>query len=77
VAENSSQRTREVAGLLSHFLDIDVNDRKEPLLVGKDGSGFIEHWFADLPGGKVLWTVYHTADAQEIGPRIRILRVKR
>ena len=77
VAENSSQFTKEVAGLLSLFLGIEILGREEPLLVGRDGTGFIEHWFSDLPGGKVLWTIYHSVDAQEIGPRIRILRMKR
>ncbi|MFX1368137.1 MAG: hypothetical protein ACFFAY_06050 [Promethearchaeota archaeon] len=77
MAENSSQRTRSIAAFIAGLLDIEVHDREAPVPVGKDGAGFMEYWFTDLPGGKVLWTIYHTVDAQEIGPRIRILQMKR
>lgn len=77
VAENSSQRTRNIAAFIAGLLDMEVHDREAPVPVGKNGAGFMEYWFTDLPSGKVLWTIYHTVDAQEIGPRIRILQMKR
>jgi hypothetical protein len=77
VAEGSSSLTWEVARLIAELFDMEVVERQEPLS-GDDGdTGFVEYWFADLPGEKVLWTHYHTHNGLEIGPRMKIFQIKR
>ncbi|MFW9799103.1 MAG: hypothetical protein ACFFD9_01585 [Candidatus Thorarchaeota archaeon] len=77
VGKESSSVTKHFAGFIAALMDHEVVESESPNPVGREGSNMVEIRIEDLPGGKILWTHYHTLNAQEIGPRIRIVMIGR
>ncbi len=77
VEENCSSNAHELASILASTLSVDMINEPHPIALGKAGSGMVEIRVTDLRGGKLLWTFYHTHDGSEIGPRIRIVELRR
>ncbi len=77
VGKDSSDVAKQFAGFIAALLDHRVVESDGPTSVGRGGSNMVEIRIEDLGGGKILWTHYHTLNAQEIGPRIRIVEIRR
>jgi hypothetical protein len=76
VESQSSEKTCFLGELLADLLNIEL--REVPLIdptILDPGQTLI--WLQDEPSGKILWTHYHTTDAIEMGPRIRVVSIRR
>jgi len=76
IKENSSHQTRSLAELVATWIDRDSTDADSALPVGSSAKGEVLYWFEDLPSGQTLWTLHDAASGIEVGPRIRIDRIK-
>ncbi|MFQ5831242.1 MAG: hypothetical protein ACE5H4_00875 [Candidatus Thorarchaeota archaeon] len=77
VGKESSGVAKHFAGFIAALMNHRVVESDGPVLVGLEGTNMVEIRIEDLGGGKILWTHYHTLNAQEIGPRIRIVEIRR
>ncbi|MFW9918132.1 MAG: hypothetical protein ACFFED_00885 [Candidatus Thorarchaeota archaeon] len=76
VHQDSSTNTKEFGSYLAALLDVDFSEIKEISDMQSDLAGRTSIFLQDYDS-KVLWTVYHTLDLSEIGPRIRISHIRR
>lgn len=77
VETNPSENIKAIASILSSALGLELKETSAPIGVGSDGSGVVEIRFTALASGKILWTFHHAYDGREIGPRIRVSKVRR
>ena len=76
IKSGSSDITRELGEILASFLNIEMLEIAQPedVQVEKNWSLI---WLEDMPSGKILWTHYHSRTGVEIGPRIRVVSIRR
>jgi rRNA maturation protein Rpf1 len=76
IKEDSSHQTCSLADLVAAWIDRDITEADSALPVGSSAKGEVIFWFEDLPGGQTLWTLHDAASGIEVGPRIRIDKIK-
>ena len=76
IKSGSSDITRELGEILASFLNIEMLEIAQPedVQVEKNWSLI---WLEDMPSGKILWTHYDSRIGIEIGPRIRVVSIRR
>lgn len=76
IKSGSSDITRDLGEILSSFLNVELLEIADPADVQfKENWSLI--WLEDMPSGKILWTHYHSRKGIEIGPRIRVISIRR
>lgn len=76
VNADSSHQTRSLAQLVASWIDRGVVESESALPVGESAKGEVIYWFEDVPDGETLWTLHDAASGIEVGPRIRIEKIK-
>ena len=76
IKSGSSDITRELGEILSSFLNVEMLERADPEDVQVENNWSLI-WLEDMPSGKILWTHYHSRKGIEIGPRIRVISIRR
>lgn len=76
IKAGSSEKTRDLGELLGSLLNLEPVEFANPSDALVDENWSIV-WLEDLPSGKMLWTHYHSRDKSEIGPRIRVVSIRR
>jgi hypothetical protein len=62
---------------MSSLLEVPLKLSENVVPVGEKGMNRAIMRFSDLPQGRLIWTHHHAYDGTEIGPRIRVLSVRR
>lgn len=76
IKSGSSDITRELGEILSSFLNVEMRESADPMNVQVEDNWSLI-WLEDMPSGKILWTHYHSRKGIEIGPRIRVISIRR
>ncbi len=77
VPKNISKQGRNLADFIAALFDLDATESDSPVIAEADGSNKVEIRIEDLRGEKILWTHFHAVDGEEIGPRIRVIGLRR
>jgi rRNA maturation protein Rpf1 len=76
VKSNSSAQVKALAKEIASLLNLEISERVAPCeSLTDETQSFI--WFEEGSSGKILWTHYTTLNCTEIGPRIRISKIRR
>jgi rRNA maturation protein Rpf1 len=76
IKSDCSVKVKALAKDIASLLNIGLSERENPhKALADDPQSFI--WFEDGGSGKILWTHYDTLNGIEVGPRIRLLAVRR
>ena len=76
VKTGSSAQVKALAEDITSLLNLGLSERTDPYdSLTDDTHSFI--WLEDGGSGKILWTHYTTLKGIEIGPRIRISKIRR
>ena len=76
IKSGSGDKTKELAEVLAEFLNLDIFTIADPVDAQID-ENWSMIWLEEQPSGKILWTHYHSTEAVEIGPRIRVTSIRR
>ncbi|MGY5855420.1 MAG: hypothetical protein RTS72_02385 [Candidatus Thorarchaeota archaeon] len=76
IKSGSSDITRDLGEILSSFLNVELLEIADPVDVQFEENWSLI-WLEDMPSGKILWTHYHSRKGIEIGPRIRVISIRR
>jgi len=77
IGSSPSVQTKQVAEMMSSLLEVPLKVSENVVPVGEQGVNRAIMRFVDLPQGRLIWTHHHAYDGVEIGPRIRVLSVRR
>ncbi|UCH04652.1 MAG: hypothetical protein JSW05_00375 [Candidatus Thorarchaeota archaeon] len=77
VPKSISRQGRNLADFIAALFNFEATESDTPVMAESDGSNNVEIRIEDLGGGKILWTHLHAVNGEEMGPRIRVLGVRR
>jgi rRNA maturation protein Rpf1 len=77
VPKNISRQGRTLADFLASLYNTEVTESDIPSAAESKGSNKVEIRVEDLGGGKILWTHFHAVNGEEIGPRIRVIGLRK
>jgi len=77
IPKKISKQGRNLAGFIAALFNLETTESDAPVMASSQGSNKVEIRIEDVGGGKILWTHHHAINGEEIGPRIRVLGLRR
>ncbi|TXT53954.1 MAG: putative Brix domain-containing ribosomal biogenesis protein [Candidatus Thorarchaeota archaeon] len=77
ILSSENEHLLSLASILGEIIGVPVHEASEIVPLGPEYQNMVTIVMDTLQSGKILWTHFHSEDALEIGPRIRVRSILR